>query len=72
MAVAAEISPPALKALPFTPNTAIDAVVATAGGTTTSCPSPDPATYHQSKKMLTNEIVVYANICVEVGNAFPR
>jgi hypothetical protein len=25
-------------------------VVATAGGTTTSCPSPDPATYHQSKK----------------------
>jgi hypothetical protein len=50
MAEAAEISPPALKAPPFTPNAAVDAVVATAGGTTTSCPSPDPATYHQSKK----------------------
>jgi hypothetical protein len=70
-AVTAEISPPALKALPFTPSTTVDVVVATAGGTTTSCPSPDPATYHQSKK-LTNEIVVHANICAEVGNAFPR
>jgi hypothetical protein len=25
---------------PFTPTTAVDAVVATAGGTTTNCPSP--------------------------------
>jgi hypothetical protein len=72
MAVTAEISPPALKALPFTPSTAAVTVVTTAGGTTTSCPSPDPATYHQSKKMLTNEIVVHANICAEVGNALPR
>jgi hypothetical protein len=71
MAVTAEISPPALRALPFTPGTAVDTVVATAGGTTTSCPSPDPATYHQLKK-LTHEILVHANICAEVGNAFPR
>jgi hypothetical protein len=45
-AATAEISPPALRALPFTPGTAADTMVATAGGTTTSCPSPDPATYH--------------------------
>jgi hypothetical protein len=48
--VTAEISPPALRALPFTPGTTADTVVATAGGTTASCPSPDPATYHQLKK----------------------
>jgi hypothetical protein len=70
-AVAAEISPPALKVPPFTPSTVVDVVVATAGGTTTSCPSPDPATYHQLKK-LTDKIVVHANICAEIGNAFPR
>jgi hypothetical protein len=67
----AEISPPVLRALPFTPGTATDTVVATAGGTTTSCPSPDPATYHQLKK-LTNEIIVHTNICAKVSNAFPR
>jgi hypothetical protein len=72
-AAADEISPLAQKAPPFTPTTTVDAVVATAGGTTTICPSPDPATYHRSKKtLLTNEIVVHANIRAEVGNAFPR
>jgi hypothetical protein len=49
-AAANEISPLAQKALPFIPTTAVDAVVATAGGTTTICPSPDPATHHRSKK----------------------
>jgi hypothetical protein len=48
--VSTEISPPALRALPFAPGTAADTAVAAAGGTTTSCPSPDPATYQQSKK----------------------
>jgi hypothetical protein len=68
-----EISPLAQKAPPFTPTTAVDTVVATAGGTTTICPSPDPAPYHRSEKtLLTNEIVVHANIRAEVGNAFPR
>src|SRR5699024_861739 len=67
-----EISPLAQKAPPFTPTTAVNAVVATAGGTTTICPSPDPATYHRSKKNLTDEIVVHANIRGEVGNAFPQ
>jgi hypothetical protein len=71
-AVTAEISPPALRALPFTPGTAADTVVATTGETTASCPSPDPAAYHQFKKNLTNEIVIHANICAEVGHAFPQ
>jgi hypothetical protein len=71
-AVADEISLPAQKAPPFTPSIAVDAVVATVDRTTTSCPSPDPATYHRSKKKLTDEIVVHANIRGEVGNAFPR
>jgi hypothetical protein len=37
-------------------------------------PFARPCTYHRSKKTkkLTNEIVVHANICVKVGNAFPR
>jgi hypothetical protein len=70
-AVAADTSPPALKAPPFTPKTAADAVAATAGETATSCPSPDPATYHRLKK-LTDEIVVHANVCAEVGKTLPR
>jgi hypothetical protein len=71
MAAADEISPLAQKAPPFTPTTAVDTVVVTVGRTTTICPSPDPATYHRSKK-LTDEIVVHANIRAEVGNVFPR
>jgi hypothetical protein len=67
-----EISSLAQKASPFTPTTAVDAVVATAGGTTTICPSPDPATHHRSKKLLTNEIVVHANIRAKVGNVSAR
>jgi hypothetical protein len=49
-AVATDTSPPALKAPPFTPKIAVDAVAATAGETATSCPSPDPATHHWLKK----------------------
>jgi hypothetical protein len=71
-AVAADTSPPVLKAPPFTPKTATDAVAATAGETATSCPSPDLATYHRSKKNLTGEIVVHANVCAEVGKTLPR
>jgi hypothetical protein len=71
-AVAADTSPPVLKAPPFIPKTAADAVAATAGETATSCPSPDPATYHRSKKTLTSEIVVHANVCAEVGKTLPR
>jgi hypothetical protein len=74
--VADEISPLAQKASPFTPTTAVDAVVATAGGTITICPSPDLATHHRSekkkKKLLTNEIVVHTNIRAEVDNASPQ
>jgi hypothetical protein len=71
-AVAADTSPPALEAPPFTPKNAAGAVAATAGETATSCPSPDPATYHWSKKNLIDEIVVHVNICAEVGNTLPR
>jgi hypothetical protein len=71
-AVAADTSPPALKAPPFTPKTAADAVATTTGETATSCPSPDPATYHRSKKNLTGEIVVHANVCAEVGKTLPQ
>eukprot|EP00267_Zea_mays_P054485 XP_020407725.1 vegetative cell wall protein gp1-like [Zea mays] len=46
-AAADKISPLAQKASPFTPATAVDVVVATADGTTTICPSPDPATHHR-------------------------
>jgi hypothetical protein len=38
-AAADEISPLAQKEPPFTPTTTVDAVVATAGGTTTICPA---------------------------------
>jgi hypothetical protein len=54
-AAADTISPLAQKAAhgsyaaPFAPTTAVGDVVATEGGTTTNCPSPDPATYHRSK-----------------------
>jgi hypothetical protein len=57
-AAADRISSLAQKVAPFTPTTTVDAVVATAGGTTTNCPSPDPTTYHRSedlKKKLTNK-----------------
>jgi hypothetical protein len=74
MAVADGISPLAQNAAPFTPTTTVDAAVATAGGTTTNSPSPDPATYHRSEdlKKLTNKIVIHANVRAEVGNTFPR
>jgi hypothetical protein len=74
--VSAGISPPALRALPLTPGTTVAAAVATAGGTTTSCPSPDPAMCQQLKKTsgyrLTNEIIIHANIGGEVSNALAR
>jgi hypothetical protein len=54
MAAVDGISPLAQKAAPFTPTTAVDAVVATAGGTTTNCPSPDPATDHRSEDLKKN------------------
>jgi hypothetical protein len=67
--VSAGISPPALRALPF-------ALGTTAGGTTTSWPSSDPATYQQIKKnssqRLTNKIIFHTNIGGEVGNALAR
>jgi hypothetical protein len=75
-AAADGISPLTQKVPPFTPTTAVDAVVATTGETTTNCPSPDPARYHRSedleKKLLTNKIVVHANVRAEVGNTLPR
>jgi hypothetical protein len=51
-AVSAGISPLALRALPFALGTTAAATVATAGKTTTSWPSSDPATYQQIKKKL--------------------
>jgi hypothetical protein len=36
------------RAAPFAPATAVGKAVAVEGGTTTNCPSPDPATYHRS------------------------
>jgi hypothetical protein len=74
-AVSAKISPPALRALPFAPGTTADTVVAIAGGTTTSCPSPDPATYQQLKKnsdqRLTNKIIVHTNSGAELATRLP-
>jgi hypothetical protein len=57
--VSAGISPPALRALPFALGTTAAAAVATAGGTTTSWPSPDPATYQQIKKKHKIELTTY-------------
>jgi hypothetical protein len=44
------------RAVPFTPTTAVGAVVATEGRTTTNCPSPDPATYHRSKDLAKKKL----------------
>jgi hypothetical protein len=47
------------RAAPFAPTTAVGAVVATEGGTTTNCPSPDPATYHRSKDLVKKNLKSY-------------
>jgi hypothetical protein len=63
------------RAAPFTPTTVVDVVVATEGGTTTNCPSPDPALYHRSEdlaKKLTKKIVLHTDVRAKVGNSFPR
>jgi hypothetical protein len=78
-AAAVRISPLAQKAAhgsgaaPFARTTAAGEVVATKGGTTIPCPSPDPTTYHRSVdlKKLTNKIVIHAYVRAEVGNTFP-
>jgi hypothetical protein len=75
-AVSAGISPPALRALPFALGTKAAATVATAGGTTISWPSSDPATYQQIKKTssqrLTDKIIFHTNVGGEVGDALAR
>jgi hypothetical protein len=61
-------------AVPFALTTADGEVVATKGGTTTICLSPDPAIYHRSEdlqKKLTNKIILHANVRAKVGNMFP-
>jgi hypothetical protein len=76
-AAADRISPLAQKATygscatPFAPTTAVGSVVAAEGGTTTNCPSPDPTTYHRSKK-LTNKIILDTYVRAEVGNTSSR
>jgi hypothetical protein len=80
-AAAVRISPLAQKAAhgscaaPFAPTTAVDVVVATEGGTTTNCLSPNPATYHRSEdleKKLTNKIILDTDVRAEVSDTPPR
>jgi hypothetical protein len=59
------------RAAPFAPITAVGDVVATRGGTTTNCPSPDPAPCHRLKieiKKLTNKIILHTDVRAEVDN----
>jgi hypothetical protein len=76
MAVSVGISPPALRALPFALGTTAAAAIATAGRTTTSWPSSDPATCQQIKKnssqRLTNKIIFHTNVGGEVDDALAR
>jgi hypothetical protein len=64
------------RAAPFAPTTAVGDVVATGGGTTTNCPSPDPAPCHrlnvELKKLLTNKIILDTDVRAEVGNSSRR
>ena len=55
---------------PFAFTTVDGDVAATEGGTTTNCPSPDPATRLRSKKRLTAQVVLDTDICAEVSNTF--
>jgi hypothetical protein len=74
--VSVGISPPALRALPFALGTKAAAAVITAGGTTISWPSSDPATYQQIKKTssqrLTDKIIFDTNVGGKVGDALAR
>jgi hypothetical protein len=56
---------------PFAFTTTDGEVAATEGGTTTNCPSPDPATCLQLKKILTNQIILDTDIRAEVSNTLP-